>query len=66
MITSIEPQVSLSGRYPAGEAAQLLGIHRNTLKKYTDAGAIKCGFRRESGRKFYAGSEILRFWEAYM
>lgn len=39
MITSIEPRVSLSGRYPAGEAAQLLGIHRNTLKKYTDAGA---------------------------
>lgn len=43
-----------------------MGIHRNTLKKYTDAGAIKCGFRRESGRKFYAGSEILRFWRAYM
>lgn len=66
MITPIEPQVRQTGRYPAGEAAQLLGIHRNTLKKYTDAGAIKCGFRRESGRKFYAGSEILRFWKAYM
>ena len=65
MITSIEPQVSLSGRYPAGEAARLLGIHRHTLRRYTDAGAIKCGFRRESGRKFYAGSEILRFWKAH-
>lgn len=64
MITSIEPNVNESGRYSVTQASQALGIHRNTLRGYTDAGLIKCGFRRESGRKFYEGREIIRFWKA--
>lgn len=66
MITSEEPRVAATGRYSSGETSRLLGIHRNTLRRYTDTGAIKCGFRRESGRRFYAGSEILRFWGAQL
>jgi len=61
---TVEIQVNESGRYPIGEAAKILGIHRNTLRKYTDEGMIKCGFRRESGKRFYLGSELLRFWRA--
>lgn len=61
MMTAIEPQASASGRYSIGEACVLLGIHRNTLAKYTDSGEIKCGFRK-NGRKFYLGREIMRFW----
>ncbi len=65
-MTAIEPQVSLTGRYSIGEASAILGINRSTLRRYTNAGYIKCGFRRESARRFYLGSEILRFWRAQL
>ncbi len=65
MLTELEPNVSPTGRYPIGMAAKLLGIHRNTLRQYTEAGMIKCGFRRK-GRpmRFYMGSELMRFWKS--
>lgn len=66
MITAIEPNVTLNGRYSVGEASAVLGIHRNSLRKYTEQGFIKCGYRRQTARKFYLGSEILRFWRAQM
>ncbi len=63
MITS-DLHVSDTGRYSVTETAGILGIHRNTLRRYTDRGLIRCGFRRGTGRKFYLGSEIRRFWSA--
>ena len=63
---STEPQVSGTGRYSVTETSKALGIHRCTLLRYTESGSIKCGFRRTNARKFYLGSEILRFWRAQM
>ena len=65
-MNALEPQVSLTGRYSVSEASVLLGIHRNTLRNYTDNGSIKCGYRKPTARKFYLGSEILRFWKAQL
>lgn len=64
MITSEEPKVTPTGRYSVMQTSQALGIHRNTLQKYTDAGYIKCRFRKSSKQKFYLGSDIMRFWSA--
>ncbi|MCM1320264.1 MAG: helix-turn-helix domain-containing protein [Muribaculaceae bacterium] len=58
------PEVGLSSRYTVTEASMALGIHRTTLLRYTKAGKIKAGWRSGTGRKFYTGREILRFWEA--
>lgn len=58
-----EPKVTETGRYNVTETCTLLGIHRNTLRRYTEQGHIKCGMRR-TGRKFYPGREILKFWRA--
>ena len=66
MITSEEPTVSSTGRYTVTQTCEILGIHRNTLREYTSSGRIKCGFRRESARKFYEGKEIIRFWRAQL
>lgn len=66
MITAVEPKVSAEGRYSVTQTCAALGIHRNTLQKYTELGMIKCGFRRETARKFYKGSEIMRFWRAHL
>ena len=66
MVTSIPPIVSNGGRYTIDETCKILCIHRTTLRRYTESGLIKCGDRRESGRKFYLGSEIMRFWKAQL
>lgn len=63
-MTVTEPAVIASGRYPVGEASKILGIDRKTLYRHTTEGLIKCGFRRANRRRFYTGSEILRYWKA--
>lgn len=60
------PDVTPSGRYSAAQTARVLGIHRNTLRKYTMQGLILPRIHKATGRKYYPGSEILRFWhESY-
>ena len=61
-----EPKVSPTARFSIGEAAQILGVHRNTLRRHTNTGptGIKCQHRKLNGRKFYTGLEIVRFWRA--
>lgn len=66
MITAIEPKVAENGRYSVMQTCDALGIHRNSLRKYTDEGLIKCGFRKMTARKFYLGREILKFWRAQL
>lgn len=66
MVTAIEPKVTPTGRYTVKQTCECLGIHRNTLRRYTDEGHIKCSFRRESARKIYLGKEILRFWNSQL
>lgn len=64
MITATEPRVALDGRYTVSQTCLALGIHRNTLQRYTERGLIKCGLRRETARKFYLGRDIIKFWRA--
>lgn len=62
-----EPKVTPTGRYSINETCELLGIHRDSLYKYThNTCEIKCGWRKRGGRlvKYYLGSEILRYWRA--
>lgn len=61
-MVGIQPDVRPAGRYTINETCELLGIHRNVLRRYTNAGLIKCGHRAADYRKFYTGLEILRFW----
>ncbi|MBO7610511.1 MAG: helix-turn-helix domain-containing protein [Muribaculaceae bacterium] len=66
MMVTIEPKISMAGRYTIEETCKLLGMHRSTLHRYTAKGRIRCGVRRSTMRKFYLGSEILRFWKAQL
>ena len=63
MTTEI-PAVNMTGRYNVTQTCAALGIHKKTLNRYTMAGLINCGFRKHTFRKFYLGSEIIRFWKA--
>lgn len=65
-MVTIEPKVVLNGRYTIDETCELLGLHRNTLTRYTKRGKIRFGIRRADSRRFYLGSEILKFWRAQL
>lgn len=64
MICATRPKVESDGRYTVTQTCSILGIHRNSLRKYTDAGLINCEFNKICYRKLYQGKEILRFWDA--
>lgn len=53
-------------RYSTNEVCAILGVCRSTLWKYTKEDKIKCGFRRENGRRFFIGREVKRFMNAQM
>lgn len=63
-MTNTEPKVEPTGRYSVTETCKALGIHRKTLKRYTDSLAIRCHIRKATGRKYYCGVDIVRFWTA--
>lgn len=61
-MSNTEPKVNPAGRYSINETTEMLGISRNTLRKYTELGYIKCGFHKRTLKKFYVGLEITKFW----
>ena len=65
MITANMPEINATDQLSIGEAAAVLGVHRNTMRRYTEQGLIKCRFRRATKRRFYLGADILRFWKSY-
>lgn len=63
-----QPDVSPTARYTIAEAAAILGMHRNTLRRHTNNGVfgIECHIRKCNGRKYYTGLDIIKFWRASM
>lgn len=57
-----KPKVLPARRYTEGEATQILGVNRRTLKRWRDAGYAKCVFLPESRRVYYTGSELVKLW----
>ena len=56
------PLVDPDRNYNIKEVCDLLNIHRDTLRKYTNTEAIVC-IRITSREVYYTGEEILHFWE---
>lgn len=61
-MTNEAPQVKPAGRYSVTETCAILGVHRSTLRRWTMAGAITASHHKGTGKKFYTGREITRFW----
>lgn len=62
MIRAEEPKVADGGRYTVTETCKALGIHRNTLRRWLQAGKIHCKFRKLDNRKVFEGREIKKVW----
>ena len=65
MITANMPEIKATDQLSIGEAAAVLGVHRNTMRRYTEQGLIKCRFRRVTKRRFFLGADIRRCWKSY-
>lgn len=55
----------MEGRYSMTEAAALLGMHRNSLLNYALQGKLKFGVRKNTGRKYFRGADLLRLWNEH-
>lgn len=66
IMISEEPKVSNNGRYTINQTCAILCICRDSLRKYTQLGLIRCGYRNTNNRPYYVGSEILRFWHEHL
>lgn len=62
MVRAEEPMVTDAGRYTTSQACAALGIHRNTLHRYTVQGKIKSIYRKFDRRRLYTGAEIKKLW----
>lgn len=62
ILSPIQPDVKLDGRYCINDTCRFLGIHRHTLRKYSESGEIQYRLRQNGKTKFYLGREILKFW----
>ena len=56
--------VRTTGRYSTTEVAGLLGVNRATVARWVQRGLIRCGYRRHNHRRFYEGTEIIRFFNS--
>ena len=57
-----EPRVKPTAKLSSKQTAAVLEIHPNTLRKYSDLGLIKFFISQANGRKYFTGTEILKFW----
>lgn len=61
-LVAIQPDVALDGRYDINQTIAHLGCSRSTLHNHTKEGKIKFRVRKDGKRKFYLGSEIIKYW----
>lgn len=56
--------IKQEAQYSMAEAAELLGVHRNTLRNYVKSGALRCRYRRHNRRPFFMGNDLIMFTKA--
>lgn len=63
-MTTTEPQIPDTAKLPVVKAAEVLGIHRVTLRRYINDGLMRVGYHKHNKRAFITGRELKRFWSA--
>ena len=57
-----EITVSRTGLYNIKQASEVLGIHRNTLRKYIRDGLLPTHRRKATGQTIIQGTDIILFF----
>lgn len=64
-LTPEQPTISDSSRYSISQAADVLGVHKNTIRNWMAKGIFKpreWGFRKANGRRYITGRALKRVW----
>lgn len=61
-MTTDMPKAAPNGRYSIKQAAELLGVHRNTITRYVNIGRLR-SYHRVNGMPFVRGVDIIRLWQ---
>lgn len=63
-MTTKEPKINLTDRLELKATAEVLNVSKGTVLRYTQKGLLRAGIKKSNGRRYWLGSEIIRFWQA--
>lgn len=63
MLTAFPPKVEPGARYNTGQACEILGICRNTMRKFVKSGQIRPKADKGTFRNMFEAKELTRFWQ---
>lgn len=61
-MTAVPPKVETGARYNTGQACKILGVSRNTLRKYVKNGSLRPKVDKSTFRNVFEARELTRFW----
>lgn len=62
MISSEPPKVVAGALYNTNDACKILGVHRNSLRRFVKNNFLHPKADRMTGRNLFEGRELTRFW----
>lgn len=66
-MTNNRPNIDPTARFELRETAAVLATSKSSILRWTSQGILRCGgIRRNNGRKFWLGADIIRFWCSQM
>lgn len=63
-MTNDRPNINALSSYGVTKAAELLGISRQTLRRYEAAGLVPMRLNK-MGQRRYSGAVLLKLWQMY-
>ena len=61
-MTHTLPKISPAGLYSQTEAAALLKVHTDSIRRYAKAGTLPFKIRKVNGRPMYKGSDLIKIF----
>lgn len=58
----IMPQIADDSKYTVCQASEVLGVHRDTIRRWVNSCLLKPRFSKINGRKFFLGKDLKKFW----
>ena len=62
-MTSERPTFRPMGRYFQAQAAAIIGVSRQTIRRWTNLGKLKASVGKD--RLYYCGRDLLKYWDKH-
>lgn len=58
------PDIPPTARLELREAVEALQVDKSTIQRWTNNGKLKCGIKKSNNRKYWLGSDLIKFWKS--